>query len=118
MMATNWASLQLGTFGALVEDLDDVRQCVTIILRTPKGTVPHRPEFGCDAWRWLDAPLPVARPRIVAAVVEAIETHEPRVAVERVQVQPGAAPGTLVLTLTLQIRETAQPLTVEVPLAA
>lgn len=117
-MASAWASLQLGSVGTLVEDLEDVRQCVRIILLTPKGTVPHRPDFGCDAWQWLDAPLPVATPRIVAAVVEALETHEPRVAVDRVSVQPGDAPGHLIVTVTLRIRETAQPLSVAVPLAA
>lgn len=113
-----WASLKLGTFGTLVEDLEDVRQCLGIILRTPTGTVPHRPDFGCDAWQWLDAPLPVATPRLVAAVSAAIQAHEPRVTVERVQVHPGEAPGHVVVVITVRIRETEEPLTVAVPLAA
>lgn len=117
-MATNWASLKLGAFGVLAKDQADVTQCIRIILTTPKGSVPHRPDFGCDAWRWLDAPLPIATPRIVAAVIEAIETHEPRVTVERVRVQPGEEPGSLVAEVTVTIRETEQPLSVEVPLAA
>jgi hypothetical protein len=117
-MATNWASLKLGTFGTVVEDLDDVRQCLTIIVLTPKGSDPHRPDFGTDIRPWLDAPLPLAAPRMVADVVTAIETWEPRVEVDQVQVRRGDGPGHLVVAITVRIRETGQPLTVEVPLAA
>ena len=66
---------------------DDVAQCIHIILQTPKGADPLRPTFGCDAWRFIDAPLQLARPHIVREVFEALTRWEPRIKVQRVVVQ-------------------------------
>ncbi|MCC7753101.1 baseplate protein, partial [Escherichia coli] len=34
--------------GEIVRGLDDIRQAIQIILRTPRGSDPHRPEFGSN----------------------------------------------------------------------
>ena len=41
----DWSS-KLGSLGDIVEGLDDIRQCISIILGTQKGSLPHRLEFG------------------------------------------------------------------------
>ncbi|MDF0764122.1 baseplate protein, partial [Escherichia coli] len=34
--------------GEIVRGLDDIRQAIQSILRTPRGSDPHRPEFGSN----------------------------------------------------------------------
>lgn len=75
--AADW-SPKLGSPGEIVVDLEDIEQCFKIILTTHKGSVPHRPLFGCDAWLWLDKPSNVAIPNIVREAVESLEMWEPR----------------------------------------
>jgi phage baseplate assembly protein W len=67
--------------GNVVQGVDDVNQCIGIILGTPKGSDPLRPTFACDLWQWIDAPVNVARPYLVREIVEAITKWEPRVRV-------------------------------------
>lgn len=87
IQSADW-SLQLGGDGA-VEALDDIDQCIRIIVVTPKGTEPLRPLFGCDAWRWLDAPVDVALPNVVREVHAAIAMWEPRARIVSVTLAPG-----------------------------
>jgi len=83
IQATDW-STRVGLPGQVVEDADDINQCIGIILTTRLGSDPHRPLFGCNAWQHLDKPIPVARPLVVADVLEALELWEPRITVVRV----------------------------------
>ncbi|HAH9251979.1 TPA: baseplate protein, partial [Escherichia coli] len=40
--------------GEIVRGLDDIRQSIQIILRTPRGSDPHRPEFGSNLHLYID----------------------------------------------------------------
>lgn len=71
----------------VVENLDDINQAIRVILRTPKGSDPLRPEFGSNLHLYLDYPVNRARPHVVRESIEAIRhptLGEPRVTVERV----------------------------------
>ncbi|OMH40240.1 hypothetical protein BLW93_06360 [Desulfurobacterium indicum] len=57
----------------MVEGIEDLRQRVRIVLETPKGFDPHRPEFGSNIWQWLDRPFTEAMPNVIAEAYEAIE---------------------------------------------
>ena len=76
--AADW-SIKLDDPGSVVENLDDINQCIRVILETPKGSRAHEPLFGCDVWLFLDQPLTHALPGIVNAVIEAVTLWEPRV---------------------------------------
>lgn len=78
--SVDW-SRKIGEPGAIVEGLDDIDQCIRILLATPKGAVEHRPEFGCDAWRYLDHPVTEALPHIVRECTDALAKWEPRATV-------------------------------------
>ena len=78
----NWA-LSATTQGEVVLDLEDINQCITIILATVKGTDPLRPEFGCDILKWIDRPVNQAIPNIIKEAVAAINLWEPRVIVTK-----------------------------------
>jgi phage baseplate assembly protein W len=88
--ATDW-SLKLNTPGALAEGIADIDQCIGIILTTPKGADPHRPQFGCDLWKHLDRPGRRAVPFIVREATDAIRLWEPRIEVVRVTPEPATA---------------------------
>ncbi|WP_434632061.1 GPW/gp25 family protein [Chromobacterium sp. CV08] len=71
----------------IVENLDDIHQALRIILGTPKGSDPLRPEFGSDLLRYLDYPVDRARPHVVREAVAAISHPlygEPRIQLLRV----------------------------------
>ncbi len=71
----------VGALGAVVLDDDDVAQCVRTVLSTPQGSVPHRPEFGSNLWRYLDQPAALTRAVIVRDVLDALAAGEPRIEV-------------------------------------
>ncbi len=79
--------LALGADG-VAQQLADIAQCIRIILTTPKGSDPLRPDFGCDAGNWLDLPLPAARPHLVREIRAAL-AWEPRIRLEAVSIEPG-----------------------------
>ena len=88
---------KLGCPGEVVTGLDDLAQCLMIIVQTRKGSVPHRPEFGCDAWRFLDNPVLDAAPNVILAVSEAISLWEPRVKLVKVTYEPSIGSARVVL---------------------
>ncbi|MEX2155124.1 MAG: GPW/gp25 family protein [Gemmatimonadaceae bacterium] len=108
----------LGEIGAIVEGLADIDQCIRTILLTPKGTLPHQPDFGSDVWRFLDWPIDQARPHLVRAVVEAVARWEPRVELMTVALEPDPAePTTVLLQIGRRLRGTSvapPPLVLEV----
>lgn len=81
--ALHWQP-RLDKYGEVVEGIDDITQCIRIILTTPKRSDPHRPEFGCDAWQQIDLPVPEAVPHLVRTALEAIARWEPRAEVVNV----------------------------------
>jgi phage baseplate assembly protein W len=81
--------------GTIVSGVDDIAQCIRIILETPKGTDPLRPLFGSDHFLYLDRPLPAAVPQIVREAWDAIATWEPRAVLERITVETASAHAVL-----------------------
>lgn len=87
--ATHWQP-KLGTTAEVVEDLRDIDQSLRIILTTPKGSDPHRPEFGSDLHLYIDWPTNRVTPHLVREAIEAIRRWEPRVSVAQVSTQINA----------------------------
>ena len=85
--SADW-SLKVGTLGAVVQSLEDIDQCIGIILGTPLGSDPLRPTFGTDIWQLIDGPVSLSFPSIVREVSAAIAMWEPRVTLQSVQVSP------------------------------
>jgi phage baseplate assembly protein W len=88
--AAHWQPA-LGASGEVVEGLRDIDQAIRIILSTPKGSDPHRPEFGSNLHLYLDWPTNRITPHLVREAVDAIRRWEPRVSVVQVQIQLNAA---------------------------
>ena len=89
MLDSTAAQLNLAAgIGNVVQGLDDVNQCVAIILSTPPGSDPLRPTFACDLAQFIDMPINLAYPHIVREVTQALETWEPRITVLAIAVAP------------------------------
>lgn len=101
--ARDW-QLALGQPGAIVTDLDDIGQCIRVILTTPKGSDPLRPEFGADAGQYIDYPIDQAAPHLVRVCWDAIELWEPRVELISIRPRLGDAPGHLILQINWRRR--------------
>lgn len=83
IQAGSW-QLALGKPGEIVTDLEDIAQCIRIIVTTTKGSVPHRPDFGTEVYTYLDRPLTEAGPNLVRETIEAISLWEPRAVIDHV----------------------------------
>tara|TARA_R110000782_G_scaffold35019_1_gene83879 strand:+ start:610 stop:1044 length:435 start_codon:yes stop_codon:yes gene_type:complete len=79
--ATNW-QLSNQTIGQVAEGLEDIKQCIGIILTNTKGSDPLRPLFGSDIWRFIDSPINTAVANISAEIIDAIGKWEQRVIVK------------------------------------
>ena len=114
--ASDW-SIKVGDPGNVVEGIEDVDQCIGIILTTIKGSDPHRPLFGCDAWLYLDWPIPDAIPNVIREAVDSLEMWEPRIDIVRVYPQVDGATITVVVEWKFKSDATLQGQT-EVTLVA
>lgn len=92
----------------LVEAEADIDQCIRIILTTPKGSDPHRPDFGSGIHLYLDYPVNQAVPHLVREGVEAIRQWEPRCELVKVSPRIDGAQITLCVTWRIanRVRET------------
>ena len=79
--------LKLNEIGSVSEGIEDINQCIAIILSTQKGSVPHRPTFGSDILKYVDYPINSAKANIIRETVDAITLWEIRVNVDSVSVE-------------------------------
>ena len=79
--------LKLNTIGGVAEGADDINQCIAIILLTKKGSVPHRPTFGSDIYKYIDYPVNEATPNIVREATDAITMWETRIKINSIEVE-------------------------------
>jgi phage baseplate assembly protein W len=86
--------------GQIVQGYDDIHQCIKIIFGTIPGQDPFRPTFGCDLTAFMDVPISVAIPAIVATVTDAITNWEPRITIDSIQAQYSlSVPGQLLINI-------------------
>jgi phage baseplate assembly protein W len=87
---------------------DSIQDCLLVLLQTATGERVMRPEFGTIAPTLVFAPGSPANLRTLeASITEAIQTYEPRVALDSVVAEP--TPGEenkVVVSVTYRIRQT------------
>ena len=76
--------LKLNEIGRIAQGVDDINQCIAIIITTRKGTDPHRPTFGSDVYKYVDYPVNEAKPNIIRETIDAINIWETRIKVNSV----------------------------------
>lgn len=76
--------LSISSPNTLVEDEEDVRQCIEVILKTGKGEDPLRPHFGSGLIDWVDTPNVRSIANMKKEIIEAIARWEPRVILKKI----------------------------------
>lgn len=103
---------KLGEIGAVVQGIDDIKQCINIILSTPKGSVPFLPDFGSDLWKYVDYPINQATPYLIKETIDAIEMWEQRIRITNIEILTGET--TIIIKLQCEERKTGESQTIEV----
>lgn len=78
---------KLNKIGFVAEGVEDINQCIAIILLTQKGSDPLRPTFGSDIYKYIDYPINSAKANIIRESIDAIEKWETRIKVDSVTVE-------------------------------
>ncbi len=82
----NW-QVSLSCPTKTVEGIEDIAQCVYLILTTIKGSDPLRPDFGSNVYLYLDKPINEMQPMLVYAVTEALQKWEKRIEVKKCKLE-------------------------------
>lgn len=92
------------------EGPEKVRQAIRIVLDTEPGERVMRPAFGCGLRRYLMEPNTVAVRALIQHDVElALRTWEPRIALSRIEVKPGADPVLVEISIEYVHVRTGRP---------
>lgn len=91
----------LNQIGEAVEGIDDINQCIANIIKTRKGSVPHRPTFGSNVYQYVDYPISEAIPNIIREATDSITEWEPRVEIKQMTASSEKEKITLKIEWTL-----------------
>lgn len=97
---------KLNQIGSVAEGAEDINQCIAIILTTRKCSVPHRPTFGSDIYKYVDYPVNEAVPNIVREATDAITLWETRINLKSVSVEINNTQITVKVEWTLKESKT------------
>ncbi len=87
------------------DTVSSVMQNIAIILSTRQQTVPLYRGFGLPM-QFVDKPIPVAKPMLIAEIMEAISEYEPRATVVNVTFETDeSSPGRLIPTVEVEIKD-------------
>jgi len=70
---------KLNEIGGIAEGVNDINQCIAIILETQKGSDPHRPDFGSDILKYADYPVNIAKANIIRETIDSVTKWETRI---------------------------------------
>lgn len=88
------------TPGEIVTELEDIGQCIMMIIGTQKGSDPVNPLFGVDLMSWIDRPTTVMIPNLIKEITTQVGIWEPRAIVEKVTYAQEAGAVTFTLEWT------------------
>ncbi|MGF1575375.1 MAG: GPW/gp25 family protein [Cyanophyceae cyanobacterium] len=109
-LGTGWAfPLGVNVQGGirLSSEEQDIQEAIVIILRTERGERVYRPTFGCRLSELLFAPLNTQTLFLIRLYIqEALETWEPRIDLEEINLDPDPVLGRVLITLNYRIKAT------------
>lgn len=70
--------MKASELGAIVADIEDIRQSVNMIVLTVKGSVPFLDDFGCGLYDYIDSPVQIAGPLAIREIRSAVTKWETR----------------------------------------
>ena len=117
-VARGWPLLPVpDTDGSLAwpDPVISVRQMIEVILRTAPGEQLMRPNFGAGTAAMLNAPNDLTtRAQMHDGIVTALKVYEPRIVTDRVDVDPGADPREVLVSIAYRLVLTGEARTLQV----
>lgn len=80
---THW-SHKLGTIGEIVKDIDDIKQCYSVIFATQKGSVLLNPNLGWNIRKYFGQPLNIVGKEMRTELLKELNYQEQRAKVQDV----------------------------------
>lgn len=77
-------------FGEIVSAVDDLDQCISNLILTPKGSVPTEPEKGINYDGVIDKHPDIGVPLLTQEIWDALAMWEPRIVVKDIKVTQSA----------------------------
>lgn len=105
IQSSEW-SFDINNLGKVVQGLDDIKQCIKIIIETEPGSDPLRPDFGCGIYTQLDLPITSVSTGLKKAIIEALTKYELRI--EKIKVDVKIDTENVTFSLTYQIKNTVK----------
>jgi hypothetical protein len=90
---------RLSHLGEIVEDVEDIHQCLTVILTTQQGSDALRPDFALNLMDYVDRPIGDVSAGLITDIIDAVTRWEQRCQILKAEVT-AEAPATLILSLT------------------
>jgi len=90
--------MSIADVGEVVQGLNDIQQCLQILLSTQKGTVVFRPNFGIDLLFYIDKPINLVKADLTREIIDQVEIYEPRAIID--QVDATIEESSLLITVT------------------
>ncbi len=98
--------IKIGVIGITVKGIEDINQEIGLILATPLGSIPHRPEFGSRIPEYLDKPQNVSRTLIIAEAFRALKANSERFTPKQIKLMSASPGGKLVFKITGMPKDT------------
>lgn len=84
------------------DTIEEILQCISVIVTTPKYSIPLDRSFGTDQ-SYLDKPIAIAKAMIISEIYEAVGRYEPRAEVTDINFTQDNVNGKLYPILEVEI---------------
>lgn len=93
---------------AMLQDEEDIRSSLEILLSTKQGERVLRPDYGCDLHELVFEPLTTTFKTYITDLIKtAILYHEPRIEVEKIELNDtGELQGRILIEINYKVRST------------
>ena len=85
MKGLEW-SHKLGTIGDIVQEIEDIKQCYTIIVSTQKGSIVHNPNLGWNIMQYMSKPINTVSSEMIRELTNELNYQEPRAGVNSIDI--------------------------------
>ncbi len=96
---TDFWQYSLAAAGEVVEGIDDIKQCLQILLSTQKGSIPLNPDLGVDIDAYIGQPVSESA-GLRGEILNQIEIFEPRATVTNLTIDFQNAGAIIKINLT------------------
>lgn len=108
----NW-QININNPSTIVEGIDDIAQCIYVILNTIPGSDPLRPTFGSNVYQYIDRPMNEVQSMLIYGITESIKKWEKRIKINKCLILSNGT-ASRILKLDATVIASAAPITLNI----